>query len=97
MGRLTNWITRQVEKDAARDEQAARARRIGAQATRDEGLGAGLAAWSRESSGATRNGQLRMPRTECDTCHTSHVRRADGRPVARRRGRDVRRGGGPGA
>lgn len=79
---LRDWIARSVERDAARDEQAARARRMGAQALREGGVGSGLAAWARESTGSTRNGHIQMPRVECGHCHTSRVKRADGRPAA---------------
>ena len=46
------------------------------------GLGAGLNAWAKESTGSTRNGRIQMPRVECTHCRTSRVKRADGRPVA---------------
>lgn len=95
MGRLTGWLARQAEKDAARDEQAARARRIGAHAARTDGAAAGFAAWARESTGATRNGRLEMPRVECGTCHARRPRRADGRPAAHRHHGHPCPGGGP--
>ncbi|OHV33191.1 hypothetical protein BBK14_33690 [Parafrankia soli] len=92
---LVDWLARQLEMDAAHDEQAARARRVGAEAARTGGFAAGATAWMRESTGATRNGRMRLPRVECSTCHTSHVQRADGHPAAHRRNGQPCSGGGP--
>lgn len=95
MGRLTDWLAGRAERDAARDEQAARARRIGARAVRGGGIGAGLTVWTQESTGATRNGRMRMPRTTCGECEGDYVQRSDGRPVAHDRNGARCPGGGP--
>lgn len=82
MSRLGGWLAGRVEKDAKRDEDAARARRVGARAAQDGGLGAGLTAWARESTGATRGGKLQMPRTRCTVCGGDYAQRSAGRPGA---------------
>jgi hypothetical protein len=92
---LKDMILRHVARDAERDEHAARARRVGAEAARDDGAGAGLTAWARESTGATRNGRMRMPRTTCGTCGGEYVQRADGRPNAHKNDGARCPGGGP--
>ncbi len=95
MRRLLRAVADHIAQGAARDEQTARARRVGAQTARQAGTGAGLAAWARESTGATVNGRTRMPRTRCATCHTDQVQRGDGRPAAHQHDGRLCPGGGP--
>jgi hypothetical protein len=92
---LADWLAGRIVRDAARDEQEARARRVGAETARTEGVGAGLVAWARESTGATRNGRMVMPRTRCTECQREYVQRPDGRPNKHKRNGADCPGGGP--